>query len=43
MIIVTLFIPFGIYRWLATRFNIELGTWNGLKKLRRNKLNGSNT
>ncbi|MGD9131032.1 MAG: branched-chain amino acid ABC transporter permease [Candidatus Bathyarchaeota archaeon] len=43
MIVVTLFIPFGIYRWLAMRFNIELGTWNGLKELRRNKLNGSDT
>jgi branched-chain amino acid transport system permease protein len=43
MIVVTLFIPFGIYHWLAMRFNIELGTWNGLKKLRRNKLNGSDT
>ena len=43
MIVVTLFIPFGIYRWLAMRFNIELGTWNGLKEIRRNKMNGSDT
>jgi len=43
MIVVTLFIPFGIYRWLAIHFNIEIGTWNGLKQLRRNKLNGSDT
>ncbi|UCC58258.1 MAG: branched-chain amino acid ABC transporter permease [Candidatus Bathyarchaeum sp.] len=42
MIIVYLFIPMGIYRWLAIRFNIQLGTWDGLKKLRRKKLNAPN-
>jgi branched-chain amino acid transport system permease protein len=35
MIITFLFIPMGIYRWFAVRFNIRLGTWNGLKTLRR--------
>ena len=42
MIIVYLFIPMGIYRWFARRFNIQLGTWNGLKKLRSEKLNAPN-
>ena len=42
MIIVFLFIPMGIYRWLAIRFNIKIGTWNGLKKLRRKKINAPN-
>jgi branched-chain amino acid transport system permease protein len=35
MIIVYLFLPMGLYRWLAIRFNLQLGTWSGLKKLRR--------
>jgi branched-chain amino acid transport system permease protein len=37
MIITFLFLPMGLYRWLAVRFNIQLGTWSGLKKLRREK------
>jgi branched-chain amino acid transport system permease protein len=35
MIITFLFLPMGIYHWFAVKLNIELGTWNGLKKLRR--------
>lgn len=35
MIITFLFLPMGIYRWFADIFNIQLGTWNGLKKLRK--------
>ena len=42
LIIVTLYIPFGIYRWLAMRYNIQIGAWNGLKELRRKKLDASN-
>ncbi|MFC1487807.1 branched-chain amino acid ABC transporter permease [Thermoproteota archaeon] len=37
MIFVYLFLPMGIYRWLATRYNIQIGTWDQLKKLRSKK------
>ena len=39
MIVIFLFLPMGLYRWLAVRFNIQLGTWDGLKKLRSERTN----
>jgi branched-chain amino acid transport system permease protein len=43
MIIVFLFLPMGLYRLFAKRFNIKLGTWSGLKELKRESTNASNS
>jgi len=43
MIIVYLFLPMGLYRLFAKRFNIKLGTWDGLKELKRESTNAPNS
>jgi branched-chain amino acid transport system permease protein len=43
MLIVFLFLPMGLYRLFAKRFNIKLGTWDGLKELMRESTNAPNS
>jgi hypothetical protein len=43
MLIVFLFLPMGLYRLFAKRFNIKLGTWDGLKELTRESTNAPNS
>ena len=34
MVLIFRYLPGGIFRWIANRFNIHLGIWSGLKKLK---------
>ena len=35
MLFVFRYLPGGLFRWIATRFDIHMGIWNGLKKIKR--------
>ena len=35
MLLVFRYLPGGLFRWIATRFDIHMGIWNGLKKIKR--------